>query len=193
MLGRTEAARWGVKAVAAALAVTLLVACNDNTVPTSPGVVRDNSVNDGRFARGNPPRIRHVFVIALENESYAATFGPGSPAPYLADSLPARGALLTQYFGTGHYSLDNYISMISGQAPDSATSGDCGIYADFVETGFASDGQAVGAGCVYPANVRTIADQLGARGLTWRGYMEDMGSVPGRESATCVHVPLGRV
>ncbi len=27
------------------------------------------------------------------------------------------GALLTQYYGTGHVSLDNYISMISGQAP----------------------------------------------------------------------------
>ena len=30
------------------------------------------------------PRVRHVFVIVLENENGATTFGPSSPAPYLA-------------------------------------------------------------------------------------------------------------
>jgi hypothetical protein len=29
---------------------------------------------------------------------------------------------------------------------------------------------------VYPATVKTVADQLTAKGLTWRGYMEDMAS-----------------
>ena len=43
------------------------------------------------------PPIRHVFVLLLENQSYHATFGSGSPAPYLARTLPARGALLTHY------------------------------------------------------------------------------------------------
>jgi hypothetical protein len=37
------------------------------------------------------------------------------------------------------------------------------------------DGQAMGAGSVYPTSVLTIADQLEAKGMTWKGYMEDMG------------------
>ena len=42
-------------------------------------------------AAGLPP-IRHVFVIVLENESASSTFGPGSPAPYLAKTLTGEGA-----------------------------------------------------------------------------------------------------
>ena len=136
------------------------------------------------------PPIRHVFVIALENKNFSATFGPESDAPYLARTLPAKGALLTQYYGTGHNSLDNYIAMMSGQASTPDTSADCHIYADFHRTGTAADGQAVGQGCVYPASVETLANQLSAAGLTWKGYMEDMGDDPARESSTCGHPPL---
>ena len=41
--------------------------------------------------------IRHVFVIVLENESYAATFGSPSNDPYLASTLVGKGALLTDF------------------------------------------------------------------------------------------------
>jgi len=67
------------------------------------------------------PPIRHVFVLLLENQSYGVTFGSQSPASYLARALPARGALLTQYYAIGHASLGNYIALISGQAPNLAT------------------------------------------------------------------------
>lgn len=136
------------------------------------------------------PPIRHVFVITLENKNFSATFGPNSDAPYLAQTLRAKGALLTQYYGTGHNSLDNYIAMMSGQASTPQTAADCHIYADFHRTGTAADGQAVGQGCVYPASVKTLANQLSAAGLTWKGYMEDMGNDPARESSTCGHPPL---
>ncbi|HEX3985376.1 MAG TPA: alkaline phosphatase family protein [Acidobacteriaceae bacterium] len=136
------------------------------------------------------PPIRHVFVIALENKNYSDTFGPHSNAPYLAGTLRAQGALLTRYYGTGHNSLDNYIAMVSGQASTPQTSDDCNIYADFRQTGTAADGQAVGQGCVYPASVKTLANQLSAAGLTWKGYMEDMGNDPARESGTCGHPAL---
>jgi len=52
-----------------------------------------------------------VFVIVLENEAASTTFGPGSPAPYLSTTLRSQGAYLPHYFGTGHLSNDNYISM----------------------------------------------------------------------------------
>ena len=135
-------------------------------------------------------QIKHVFVITLENEGYDVTFGAGSKAPYLAQTLPAKGALLTQYYGTGHVSLDNYIAMISGQAATLDTRNDCLTFADFQLTGVTADGQAIGTGCVYPSAIKTLPDQLKAAGKTWRGYMEDMGNDPSREAATCGHPAL---
>lgn len=139
------------------------------------------------------PPVRHVFIIMLENESYAVTFGQNSLAPYLAHELPKQGALLPNYYGIGHASLDNYVAMISGQAPNPATQSDCTTYSEFVPTGSKLDahGQLAGAGCVYPANVQTLANQLTHAGLRWKAYMEDMGADPSREAATCGHVAIG--
>src|SRR3954447_26267346 len=78
------------------------------------------------------PPIKHVFTIVLENKGFDETFGPGSTAPYLSQTLPSQGELLTQYYGTGHASLDNYISMVSGQAPNIVTQADCPFYFNFV-------------------------------------------------------------
>jgi phosphatidylinositol-3-phosphatase len=140
------------------------------------------------------PPIRHVFVLLLENQSYRVTFGEHSPAPYLAYTLTARGALLTHYYSIGHASLDNYVALISGQAPNEATQLDCPTYADFKPSTARLDahGQLSGSGCVYPPLVKTLPDQLEEAGLSWKGYMEDMGKDPARESATCGHVLLGQ-
>jgi hypothetical protein len=141
----------------------------------------------GRF------QVRHVFVIVLENESAAVTFGPDSPAPYLATTMPARGAFVPNYYGIGHASLDNYIAMISGQAPNPSTQADCGVFANFAAGGpLGSFGQQSGAGCVYPAGAQTLPSQLGAQSLTWRDYNEDMGGDPSRESTTCGHPVVGQ-
>ena len=135
-------------------------------------------------------RVKHVFVIVLENEGYDVTFGPNSKAPYLSQTLTSQGVLLSQYYGTGHVSLDNYIAMISGQAATPQTRNDCQVYADFVQTGLTSDGQAIGIGCVYPAGIKTLPDQLDAVGKTWKGYMGDMGNDATREAAACGHPVL---
>jgi len=147
----------------------------------------------GSRASGLPP-IRHVFVLLLENKSYVATFGRHSRAPYLAHTLPAQGALLSNYYAIGHASLGNYVALVSGQAPNEATQLVCPTFADFRPSapGLDAHGQLAGVGCVYPAIVRSLPDQLEAAGLTWKGYMEDMGKNPARESATCGHVPLGQ-
>ncbi len=145
--------------------------------------------SDESLAAGSD-RIKHVFVIILENEGYDTTFGAASEAPYLSKELTAKGALLSQYFGIGHASLDNYIAMISGQAATNETRRDCHVYADFQLKGMTPDGQAIGSGCVYPASVKTLADQLTAAGKTWRAYLEDMGNDPKREDPTCGHPDL---
>lgn len=80
-------------------------------------------------------RIKHVFVIVLENEGFDITFGPNSKAPFLSQTLPAQGVLLNQYYGTGHVSLDNYIAMISGQAATPQTRNDCQVFQDFALAG----------------------------------------------------------
>ena len=149
-----------------------------------------------RMPSKNPtvaPRIGHIFIVVLENQPFDTTFGAQSPAPYLAHELTARGALLRQYFGIGHFSLDNYIALISGQAPNPATQADCGVFGEFAPTQSAldADGQLRGKGCVYPAAVKTVADQLEAAGFDWKAYMEDMGNDPAREAAACGHVAIG--
>src|SRR3954453_671315 len=138
------------------------------------------------------PPVKHVFVIWLENKDYAKTFAQKDPpAPYLAKTLPAMGALLPNYYATGHLSLDNYISAVSGQGPNPETQADCQIFSDFKGSTGGPDGQAMGAGCVYPADVKTIGNQLEDKGLVWRGYMEDMAAAGG-DQKTCVHPGLNQ-
>jgi phospholipase C len=139
------------------------------------------------------PPIRHVFIIVLENQAYALTFGAHPVAPYLATTLAGQGALLKRYYAIGHASLGNYIALISGQAPNQETQLDCPDFMQFQlsSPGLDAHGQAHGVGCVYPLMVRTLPDQLSAAGFTWRAYMEDMGNDPHREAASCAHVALG--
>ncbi len=154
---------------------------------TPAGSTPGSTTGTGLAASG----VKHVFIINLENESYDATFGASSKAVYLNKTLLPQGKLLTQYYGIGHASLDNYLAQISGQAPNPNTQGDCVKYVDFEMTGTAAPDQAVGKGCVYPASVKTIADQLQAKGLTWKGYMEDMANDPAAPK-TCRHPEIGQ-
>ena len=153
---------------AAAAGVVLLVAA-----PTA-----------ARAATDPAHQIRHVWVIVLENEGYAATYVT-NPNHYLSRALPAAGALLTQYYATGHASNDNYVSMISGQAPSASNQSDCQDYVNLEPGVIGPSGQAVGQGCVYPATVETLANQLDAAHLSWKGYFEDMGNDPAREPDRC--------
>jgi len=128
----------------------------------------------------------------LENKSYDQTWGASSPATYLNQTLVPKGVLLTNYYGVGHASLDNYIAEISGQAPNPATRDDCTTYAPFVSTGTGAYGQLLGSGCVFPSSVMTVADQLTAAGKTWKAYEEDIAN-SATESKTCRHPAIGSV
>src|SRR4051812_31562647 len=130
----------------------------------------------GAAAHAATPPIRHVFVIVLENKDYGETFGKDSKAPYLAKTLVGQGQLLTHFYGIGHESLGNYIAMVSGQPPNPYTQADAPLFVNFLGTGPNADGVWVGQGSVYPPAVKTISDQLEAKGLRWKGYMEDMGT-----------------
>jgi phosphatidylinositol-3-phosphatase len=145
------------------------------------------SADDGRF---RTPKIKHVWLIILENKSYEASFTGLNQNSYLWKTLPQYGELLRQYYGTGHYSLDNYISLVSGQAPNPATQNDCPQYQDVTPGTPAADGQvSASAGCVYPASAQTLFNQLDAKGVSWKGYLQDMGNTPSRENAYQCGIP----
>src|SRR3954447_17170261 len=136
------------------------------------------------------PPVKHVFVVVLENENADVTFGPGTKAPYLAHGLPAQGQLAPNFYAVTHLSLGNYIALVSGQGSNPVTQSDCQLYMDVTPGTLGQEGQALGQGCVYPEAVKTVADQLSAKGLSWKGYMEDMGNTPGRPT-TCRHPAIG--
>jgi len=139
-------------------------------------------------ARADLPPVKHVFVIVLENKNFSTTFGSSTPAPYLARTLTAQGALLTQYYGVAHESFPNYVAMISGQGTNPLAQADCQQYSNVSPGTIGADGQVTGVGCVYPTGAKTIADQLVAQGLTWHGYFEDMEK---GQPTTCRHPALG--
>ncbi|MCW2546030.1 MAG: hypothetical protein JWN96_490, partial [Mycobacterium sp.] len=152
-------------------------------------------------------QVKHVWLIILENKSYDATFTGLNQNSYLWKTLPSQGVLLTNYYGTGHSSMDNYISMVSGQSPQEDTQSDCSVAnTDFgsnstiIKSGVnagqvastANASQPSGAnapnganGCTYPTDTPTLFNQLDAAGKTWKGYAQDLGNQAGREDAVC--------
>jgi hypothetical protein len=152
-----------------------------------------------------PGQVKHVWLIILENKSYDATFTGLNQNSYLWKTLPSQGVLLKDYYGTGHYSQDNYTSMVSGQSPSLDLQSDCdvantnlGTNADII-TGHSGKtfgptdnyGQVAspaGAnakdgtnGCTFPKDVATLFNQFDAAGVSWKGYAQDLGNQAGRE------------
>lgn len=126
----------------------------------------------------------HVFVIVLENEDAAQTWGPTSPATYLNRWIKPKSMFVPNYYGIGHHSLDNYIATVSGQAPNTKTQADCPYFGAYSSTSVAAYGQVRGTGCVYPTNVPTVAGQLSTAHRTWRAYMDGM-------QTPCQHPAIG--
>ncbi|MBV8527010.1 MAG: hypothetical protein JOZ75_01710 [Candidatus Dormibacteraeota bacterium] len=149
MQRRPRVIRIAIAAVAALIALSVVVAVRA----------------DGQAPSGRVPVFRHVGVLVLENESESATWGASSVATYL-NSLVPSGAFAQNYFADGHVSLDNYITMTSGQAGNPSTDSDCigiSLYAcqQTVNTPLTGNGANIG-------------DQAEHAGLTWKEYADSM-------------------
>ncbi len=191
----------------AAVAATLLI--GGTLAITAPGAVANDpgpgfAISSTGLHSG---QIKHVWLIILENKSFDATFTGLNQNSYLWKTLPSQGVELTNYYGTGHFSQDNYISLVSGQAPQQDTQTDCsvkdydfGSNASIIKSGpnagqvnsLANAAQPSGAnapnganGCTYPSDTPTLFNQLDAAGVTWKGYGQDLGNQTGREDAVC--------
>jgi len=176
--------RAGATAIVATGMGLLLASCSGGSGATGTTTTTTRPTTPPAVAGAVPP-IRHVFLIVLENKSYAETWGPDPGAPYLGTTLRAKGNLLTQYYATSHDSLGNYIAMVSGQPANPVTQADCVSEYEDVTPPTVTNGIATGVGCVYPPGVGNIGTQLDAAGLTWKGYMESM-------ARPCQHPVLGQ-
>ncbi len=139
---------------------------------------------------GLPP-VKHVFLIVLADQPYSATFGPSSPAPYLASTLARRGELLVRYYAVARDELANEIALVSGLGPTADTAANCPTFLDVTPAIAGRDGQYSGDGCVYPSAVQTVGDQLAAKKLSWRVYAEDMEHGPAGQPRACRHPAFG--
>ena len=138
-----------------------------------------------------PPQ--HVFVIVLENEDADTTFGPASPAPYLAADAHARRARsCPATTASATTRSTNYIAMVSGQAPNprrrpTARSSPTSCRARRPPTARSS-----GRAASIPRACRPSPTSSRRSGLSWKGYMEDMGADPARDDGTtCAHPAIG--
>ncbi len=99
--------------------------------------------------------IKHVFIVVMENHSYNEVWNTSS-APYIT-SLGKAYARATNYHAITHPSLPNYLDIFGGSnysiTTDCNPSSSCHI------------------------NATNLADNLEAKGLTWKGYMESMPSL----------------
>src|SRR5437588_11549786 len=94
------------------------------------------------------PRLKHVFLMVLENREYS----PGGGPSYLR-TLRHGGVLLSHSYGVTHPSLPNYLALLAGQT--------FGIHADL------TGGRLPGP---------TLVDSLQTAHLSRAAYMEDAPS-----------------
>jgi hypothetical protein len=116
------------------------------------------------------PRFAHVFVIVEENKDYDQILG-GEAAPKIA-GLARKFGDATQFFGEVHPSEANYVALLGGDT--------FGIHDD--DAFFCAPGS-TRAGCFgarlngyvdHTVRAPHLGDQLAAKGLTWKGYYENL-------------------
>ena len=117
--------------LAAAAGPLVLAGCTSMAAGPAAGTSAAVSASAASGGHQGLSAVRHVWVIELENQGYAQSFGTPSADPYLAETLPRMGALLENYYAIGHSSADNYIAQVSGQAPTLATQADCPLWIPF--------------------------------------------------------------
>jgi putative cell wall-binding protein len=102
----------------------------------------------------------HIIWIWMENKSYGSVIGSHS-APY-ENGLAAQCGLASNYNGVSHPSLPNYLAATGGST--------------FGVTDDANPS-------AHPIAAASLFSQLGAPGLSWRGYQESMPSTCAQTSS----------
>ncbi|MDB5219427.1 MAG: putative acid phosphatase [Myxococcaceae bacterium] len=136
------------------------------TCPTGSTCGSANGLPVCRAASG-VPLFSHVFVIMMENTS-KASLDAATNTPYLT-GLAKSAAVGSDYHGTSHPSLPNYLALTSGS--DHAVGCDCdpvGSACSLCNT------LAFPSGCGCNQASAHLGDQLDTAGKTWKAYGEGM-------------------
>jgi hypothetical protein len=118
------------------------------------------------------PRYDHIVVIVEENKNYDQILNPAA-APNIA-GLAAQYGDAAQFFSEVHPSEANYVAMLGGDT--------FGIHDDdaFYCHAGSTDRFCPGAGAPgyadHTVHAPHLGQQLEAKGLTWKGYYEDLPS-----------------
>lgn len=115
------------------------------------------------------PHYQHIVEIMMENTSYGTIIG-NSNAPQI-NALASEYGLATNYFGVTHPSEPNYVANIGGSY--FGIQDDNQFYCTPALAG--TDSNCVGTTVNHTVSAQSIADQLTAAGMTWKGYF---GSLP---------------
>jgi phosphatidylinositol-3-phosphatase len=136
----------------------------------APGAVA-TAAHRPLHATGRVPRYAHIFVIIAENKGYAQIIGPQSLAPNI-NRLAKRYGLAADFYAEVHPSEANYLAMLGGDT--------FGIHDDdaFYCKPRMQDPwcpKSRRAGYVdHTVTARSLMDELEAKGLTWKAYMESL-------------------
>jgi phosphatidylinositol-3-phosphatase len=155
----------------------LLVSCSLSVLSCAPQIVQSGSIKPATSTSTQKlpadramPKYDHIFVIVEENKAYEQIIGnPNAPN---INRLAKTYGLASNFYGQVHPSEANYIAMLGGST--------FGIHDD--DAYYCRPGQ-VDPFCPHASQpgyaTHTIAsksliDQLQNKGLTWKGYFEDI-------------------
>jgi len=117
------------------------------------------------------PLYKHVFVIVEENKGYEQIMSQPQWTPVI-HRLTSEYGSATQFYGEVHSSEGNYLAMVGGDTfgihDDDAFYCHAGVKDRFCENS-AEPGYAD-----HDVTARSLIDQLAEKGLTWKGYFEDI-------------------
>ncbi|HMK73991.1 MAG TPA: alkaline phosphatase family protein [Myxococcaceae bacterium] len=148
-------------------------------ISSAGGDIREDRHDDSR-------RIRHIFLIAMENHATDEILGNITDAPFI-NELAGHSGVIGNYWGVTHPSLPNYLAWISGSFQgiwDDCKAGPtvtCPPEEFVPGSGDGTDGNYLTPQQIASASAtphwfggKTIVDQLEAKHMSWKVYMQAM-------------------
>jgi hypothetical protein len=131
------------------------------------------------------PVYDHIVIVIEENKDFEQILDARPDAPYIRQ-LASEGASFSRMFGEEHHSQGNYFWLFSGSNQN---------------VGFDDRVPTAASNPAYPFKASSLGEQLIGKGLTFKGYAEDLPAIgfagnvgpPGCAGNACVyarkHVP----
>jgi len=132
----------------------------------TPGISSASSSNSAI------PRYQHIVEIMMENTSYSTIIG--NPLAPNINALANQYGLATDYFGVTHPSEPNYVANIGGSYFGIQDDNQFYCTPELATT----DPNCTGTTVDHTITAQSLAGQLTAAGLSWRGYFQNLPPIP---------------